>query len=862
MTNPLIDIVTRVASTPVLLVATDFDGTLAPIVEHPDRAVPNADALAALTRLGLVPHTHVAVVSGRGLPDLRTRLGERPRWELSGSHGAETTGEADRPMRADAGEQLRDLAVLLAGVVARTPGCTVEVKPRGVAFHYRGIRDTHAGPAVDAVTTLAGRFPALEMRLGSMVVEFLADKVTKADGLRQLRHRTGASAVIFIGDDLTDEHAFRSLALTDAGVKVGPGDTTAQFRLGSVDDVARLVLLLAEEREAWVRHRNLTPINAHAVLSDQRTLALVTPAARVTWLCLPRIDSPPVFAELLGGPGAGFFEVVPVQDAGIPSQHYDGDSLVLRTEWEGCTLTDYLDCGAGRAFQRAGRTDLIRVIEGTSTCRVRFAPRLDFGRVATRLSVREHGLEVEGSSDPMLLFSPGVAWQIINDGLHQTAEAEVNLGAGPVVLELRAGSANARPNVHAESVRRQATRRFWSTWAATLRLPSVATQHVRRSAIMLRALVYGPTGAISAAATTSLPEHLGGQRNWDYRYCWPRDAAMAAAALVRLGNTGTAMRLLDWLSGVLEECESPGRLRPIYTVDGRELGPEAEIGGLAGYGGSRPVRVGNAAAQQVQLDVFGPITDLIALLAESGAPTSPDHWRMTRAMVDAVEARWQERDHGIWEIRGEREHHVHSKVMCFHTVNRALVVHDCVIGRSNPAWGALREAIRADVVASGFNAEMSAFTGTYGGRWLDAAALSVGLTGLLDARDPRFVATTDAVNSHLRSGAAVYRYRFDDGLPGREGGFHLCTGWLIESLALTGRVDEARALFDLMVRAIGPTGVMAEQADPEWDMPLGNAPQAYSHLALINAALVLERFSVAKDSHTSPAAGGHAGERA
>lgn len=699
------------------------------------------------------------------------------------------------------------------------------------------------------------------MRFGSMVIEFLADTITKADGLRRLRHRTGASAVIFVGDDLTDEHAFLSLTPSDAAVKVGPGDTRAQYRVGSVDDVARLLILLADEREAWVRGRTLTPITAHAVLSDQRTLALVTPAARVTWLCLPRLDSPPVFAELLGGPGAGFFEVVPVEDVGSPSQLYDGDSLVLQTRWRNCTVTDYLDCGSGRAFQRAGRTDLIRVIDGTCACRVRFAPRLDFGRFATRLSVREHGLEVEGSSDPILLYAPGVQWQINEDGIHQTAEAEINPSAGRIVLELRAGSANDRPHSHPESQRRQATQRFWSTWAGSLRLPGVATEQVRRSAIMLRALVYGPTGAIAAAATTSLPEHLGGQRNWDYRYCWPRDAAMAAAALVRLGNTGTAMRLLDWLARVLDQCESPGRLRPIYTVEGRDLGPEAEIGGLSGYGGSRPARVGNAAAQQVQLDVFGPITDLIALLAESGAPISPDHWRMTRAMVEAVEARWREPDHGIWEIRGEREHHVHSKVMCFHTVNRALVVHDCVIGRSNPAWVALRDTIREDVLARGFSTALGAFSAAYDRPQLDAATLSVGLAGLVDLHDPRFVATVGAVDKHLRAGGTVYRYRFDDGLPGREGGFHLCTGWLIEALALSGRETHARELFDLLLRAVGPTGVLSEQIDPELATPLGNAPQAYSHLALINAALTLERLGIVSESENSPVTRGQDGER-
>jgi GH15 family glucan-1,4-alpha-glucosidase len=356
---------------------------------------------------------------------------------------------------------------------------------------------------------------------------------------------------------------------------------------------------------------------------------------------------------------------------------------------------------------------------------------------------------------------------------------------------------------------------------------------------MLRALCHGPTGALAAAGTTSLPEYLGGTRNWDYRYCWPRDAALAAAALLRIGNTGTAMRLLDWLLGVIDRCESPDRLRPIYTVTGSDLGPEAEIGSLAGYAESRPVRIGNAAAQQVQLDVFGPITDLVASLAESGAAVSPDHWRITRAMVQAVEARWQEPDHGIWEIRGPRRHHVHSKVMCFHTVDRATVVQEFVVGKPNPAWIALRERIREDVLAHGFNEFAGAFTAEYGSKELDAASLQVGLVGLVDPEDDRFRRTVDAVDHELRRGPTVYRYLYNDGLPGREGGFHLCTAWLIESLVKLGRLPEAVRLFDELVSLVGPTGLLSEQYDPDIQMPLGNAPQAYSHLSIINCAVLL-----------------------
>ncbi len=866
MSGSLADIAAHVASTPVLLVATDFDGTLADLVLRPGDAAPRPDAMQALAALAATPSTSVAIVSGRSLADLRTRLSDPPGWTLSGSHGAEIDGRLDPaldPVQADAIDRVD---AELRAIAEGHPGCLVDRKPRGVAFHYRGLADAETGRIVSRVASLAPQHPGLTMRLGSMVVEFLADRTTKGDALQRLRHGAGATAVIFVGDDLTDEHAFRALSPSDASVKVGPGASVAAFRVAGVDEVVRLLQALAEARRAWAERRRLVPINAHAVLSDQRTVALVAPGARISWYCVPRIDSPPIFAELLGGPASGFFEVAPESSSAAPTAAYDGATLVLRTTWDSCVVTDYLDCGGGRAFQRPGRSDLVRVIEGSGRCRIRFAPRIDFGRVRTRLRRRDHGLEVEGASDPLLLHAPGIPWVITDEGGHDSAEAVVDLREGPRVLELRSGSSNDRAHAVPEAGRRESTKRFWTSWVESLHLPAVAPEVVQRSALMLRALVHGPSGAIAAAATTSLPEHLGGQRNWDYRYCWPRDAAMAAAALVRLGNTGTAMRFLDWLARVLDGCESPGRLRPIYAVDGRDLGPEAEIGGVHGYGGSRPVRVGNAAALQVQLDVFGPIADLLALLAEHGAPISPEQWRMTRAMVEAVEARWQEPDHGIWESRGERRHHVHTKAMCFHAVDRALVVHDAVIGGGHDGWILLRERLRREVLERGYRPSIASFSATYEDDGLDAAALCVGLTGLVDPHDDRFAGTVAAVERHLVHRNAVRRTTRDDGLPGPDGAFHLCTGWLIEAHARRGDLDRARELLDALLGAAGPTGTISEEIDAETGMALGNAPQAYAHLAVIRAAVCIDRCmagmaGIAAAAATHPHASGTRGDR-
>ena len=595
----------------------------------------------------------------------------------------------------------------------------------------------------------------------------------------------------------------------------------------------------------------VVPIEQHSLLSDQRTAAIVTPDARVVWLCSPRVDAHPFLAELLGGPTAGFFAVRPIEPAGSPVQRYVDDSMVLETAWDGVCVTDYLDCSEGLPTEPPGRTRLIRVLTGTGRAVIEFAPR--FGRIAgALLEPRGDNLVVSAGSrlggdqvrrlwlrNWIRLRSPGLQWEIASDGRNDTARAEVDLSAGPVVLELLDGL-GASEYATAEPERRLATSEHWSAWAGGLTRPRLHADLVRRSALVLKALCHSPTGAIIAAPTTSLPQELGGSRNWDYRYCWMRDASMSAATLVRLGSTQEALDLLDWLLRLIDTGGAQlDQLAPIYAVDGGPLPPEKTDLDLAGYGGSHPVRIGNAAEQQAQTDVFGPIMELIWRLGRAGAPLDERHWRLVEQLVAAVGLRWREPDQGIWEIRAAPRHHVHSKTMCWMAVDRGVALAESAFNRPVPEWELLRDTIAAEILTEGWNPEEGAFTAAYASTDLDSAVLAVGLSGLVPPEDPRLAATIDAIEAQLRVGPTVYRYRGDDGLPGKASGFNLMTSWLIDSKILIGDLDGARALFDDYVALAGPTGLMSEEYDPVTGQARGNFPQAYSHLGLIENALNL-----------------------
>ncbi len=831
----------QLARTPRLLVACDYDGTLAPIVADPHQAKPLPESVHAMRSLAALPATTAGVISGRALRDLATLSRLPDEVHLVGSHGSEFDIGFVHQLEPESTQLRTSLQQALQDIVRGQPGVSLESKPASVAVHVRQAEPSVGEQVLDAVRSGPATWDGVHVTDGKAVIEVAVVQTDKGNALEALRHQVNATAAVFIGDDVTDEKAFARLQGPDRGLKVGEGDTLATDRLADTTQVAMALAFLMEERRTWLYGEQAAPIERLTMLANERTVGLLTPDARLTWMCHPGPDATSVFADLLGGPGAGHFSIGPHAGDDAPrsplplGQRYVPNTMTVETRWSRLLVTDYLEHGG-----ESHRTDLVRVISGGTRADIEFSPRPEFGQVPVRLTAESGGLRVHGTSEPIVLYSPGVQWQITSDGMHESAHAQLDLSEdSPTVLELRCGTAELTDSGQPEPHRRAQAERYWSEWLGSLQLPKVQRDLAARSALTLRGLCNSDTGGIMAAATTSLPEEIGGVRNWDYRYCWLRDGAMTAQTLATLGSPDEAEAFLDWLHRVLEGLPGPERLHPLYSLQGTSLGPEAVIDSLPGYAGSRPVRVGNLADQQVQLDVFGPVVELIAHLAESTGRLRDRDWELATSMVQAVAERWQEPDHGIWEERDAPRHHVYSKVMCWVTVDRALRIAEAYDREVDPSWTVLRDEISRDVLKNGWHPDVQAFTTAYEGSDLDAASLHVGLSGLISPADDRFRATVTAIEAELRSGSTVYRYRRDDGLPGDEGGFHLCAAWLIEAYLLTGRRTEAEELFQQIVDTTGPTGLLSEEYDPIAERSLGNHPQAYSHLGLIRCAQLL-----------------------
>jgi glucoamylase len=594
-------------------------------------------------------------------------------------------------------------------------------------------------------------------------------------------------------------------------------------------------------------------IEDYALLSDLRTAALVGLDGSIDWLCLPRFDASACFSRLLGDDDHGHWRIAPTAPVTETRRRYRDSSLVLETEFvtgDGVVrLIDFLPPQAGDKNTK-DQPRVVRILEGVSgnvEITLRWVVRFAYAdSVPWVRRMRKHGNEY------LLALAGPRAVTLRGDLLpqrvpHQRAhEARFTVGAGmrmAWVMEYLPDPDLQPPPIDTEMDLRRAEE-LWHSWSTRIHYDGPHADIVRRSLLTLKALTYAPTGGIVAAPTTSLPESPGGSRNWDYRYCWLRDATLTLLAFDNFGCSSEAQAWRKWL--VRAVAGDPADLQIMYGIDGERHLVEWELDWLPGYQGAQPVRVGNAAHRQLQLDVYGEVMDALHLARERGLTETSDSWAMQRGLMTHLETIWRQPDNGLWEVRGEGRHFTHSRVMLWVAFDRAIraVEEDDLPGPVD-RWRALRAELHEEVLTNGFSAERGAFTQYYGGTELDAATLLIPAVGFLPGADERVCATLDAIGKELKHGDLVDRYTTGpgtsdvDGLSGREGSFLVCSFWYVDALALSGRRDEAEAMFGRLVGLCNDVGLLAEEYDPVSGRFLGNFPQAFSHLGLVNSAALL-----------------------
>jgi GH15 family glucan-1,4-alpha-glucosidase len=578
-------------------------------------------------------------------------------------------------------------------------------------------------------------------------------------------------------------------------------------------------------------------IEDYALIGDLQTAGLVGRDGSIDWLCFPHFDSPACFAALLGDEDNGHWTLAPAAGGVCTRRRYRGDTLVLESDWETPEGTvRVVDCMP----PRDEAPDIVRVVEGISG-RVQMSSvlrlRFDYGRVVPWVRRINGQFVAVAGPDSVWLSTP-----VPLEGRDMATHADFVVTAGqrvPFVLTWRPSWQRPPKPVDAYSAVDD-TEAWWAEWMSHTTYDGGWQGEVRRSLLVLKALTFAPTGGIVAAATTSLPEQIGGPRNWDYRYCWLRDAALTLQALLGAGFKAEAGKWRDWLLRAV--AGDPAELQIMYGLDGTRRLPEFELDWLSGYEGSRPVRVGNAASEQLQLDVWGETLDGLAFAREAGLSASDEAWRLQVNLLEFLEGNWQQPDNGLWEMRGDRRNFVHSKVMAWVAFDRMVlgVEH---FGGQGPVdrWRQIRKQIKDEVLDKGFDADRNTFTQAYGAGELDAALLLIPQVRFLPWDDPRVAGTVDAIQRELCADGYVLRYKpgggaSDDGLPGDEGAFLACSFWLADALHGIGRRDEARTMFEGLVDLASDVGLLAEEYDPRIKRQVGNTPQAFSHLALINAA--------------------------
>ncbi|AJE83223.1 MULTISPECIES: glycoside hydrolase family 15 protein [Streptomyces] len=583
-------------------------------------------------------------------------------------------------------------------------------------------------------------------------------------------------------------------------------------------------------------------IEDYALIGDHQSAALVSTGGSVDWLCLPRFDSPACFAALLGQEDNGHWRLAPEGAGSCTRRAYAPGSLVLESVWEtpegAVKVTDFMP-------QRDRVPDLIRIVTGlsgevamTGELRLRF----DYGRVRPWMrEVDGRLVAVAGPDSAWLRHDPQVDTVVHDFGIR--SDFTVRAGEERAFVLTWAPSHESAPSSVDPRESLATSLADWQAWSDRCRYRGPHREAVVRSLLTLKALTYEPTGGIVAAPTTSLPEELGGVRNWDYRFSWLRDSALTLGALLSAGYQEEAQAWRDWLLRAV--AGDPADLQIMYGLSGERRLPETELTWLSGYEKSRPVRAGNAAVDQLQLDVYGEVMDTLHTADAAGLQFEPEAWKLQRALMEHLESAWSEPDDGLWEVRGPRRHFTHSKVMAWVAADRAVRTMEAHPGLPGEIgrWQELRETIHREVCARAWDEDRGTFTQSYGSRELDAATLLIPRVGFLPASDPRVRGTVDTVRRELDEDGLIRRYSTDggtvDGLPGTEGTFLACSFWLADALHLTGRRTEARALFTRLLDLRNDVGLLAEEYDPKAARQLGNFPQAFSHLGLIGTAYTL-----------------------
>jgi GH15 family glucan-1,4-alpha-glucosidase len=579
------------------------------------------------------------------------------------------------------------------------------------------------------------------------------------------------------------------------------------------------------------------PIEDYALIGDTHTAGLVSRGGSIDWLCLPRFDSPACFAALLGDAGNGRWLLAPAGPVREVRRRYQGDTLVLETEHrtdEGTVRV--VDCMPPRQHD----PDVTRVVEGVRgrvRMRMELTIRFDYGSIVPWVRQVGGALHAVAGPDSVWLRTPvpvhGENWSTVAD--FTVAEGE----RVPFMLTWHASHMRAPRRIDpVQAV--DDSQAWWGRWASRIAYQGGWQDAVIRSLLTLKALTYAPTGGIVAAPTTSLPEAIGGVRNWDYRYCWLRDSTFTLYALMLAGLAEEARAWREWLLRAV--AGQPKQMQILYGVAGDRRITEQELDWLPGYQGSRPVRIGNAAVDQFQLDVYGEVMDTLHLGRRIGLESDEPAWDLQRALMEFLEDHWRDPDEGIWEMRGPRRHFTHSKVMAWVALDRAVkAVEQARLEGPVDRWRALRREIHEEVCREGFDTGRDSFVQFYGGRHLDASLLLIPLVGFLPATDPRVKGTVAAIQRELMADGLVHRYAPEgspqvDGLPPGEGTFLACTFWLADNLTLMGRHDEAVAIFERLLELRNDVGLLAEEYDPSTGRQLGNFPQAFSHVALVNTA--------------------------